>query len=62
MSVPASVEAKELSKLKMVSGNEAKYPIVISDGKVMEWLGIGWYEWRAATPADVEVYPTVVYS
>ena len=41
----------------MVNGNEKKYKIVIDNGIVKEWVGIGWIEIRKATKADK--YPIV---
>lgn len=54
-----TVHARELSNLKMVEGNEDKYSIVIDDGVLKEWVGIGWIELRPAIKADCEKYPTV---
>lgn len=56
----STVEARELGKLRMVAGNEGKYRIVIDEGLVKEWVGIGWIELRPAIPEDTEKYPTVV--
>ena len=53
------VDARELSKMKMASGNEATYSVVIDNGVLKEWVGIGWIELRDATPEDTEKYPTV---
>ena len=41
----------------MVNGNEKKYKIVIDNGIVKEWVGIGWIKIRKATKADK--YPIV---
>lgn len=56
----SQVIRSELSNLKMVSGNEAKYSVVIDGGVRKEWVGIGWIEAGPAIPADFDVYPVVV--
>uniref|UniRef100_A0A6M3IMZ0 Uncharacterized protein n=1 Tax=viral metagenome TaxID=1070528 RepID=A0A6M3IMZ0_9ZZZZ len=56
-----TISRQELSNLKMVAGNEKKYQKVIdSDGKVIEWVGIGWIEIKAAEPNDYNLYPVIV--
>lgn len=54
-----TVPAHKLSNRAMVSGNEAYYRIVIDDGIVKEWVGIGWIELRKASKSDIGKYPTV---
>ena len=46
----------------MVNGNETKYKIVIDNGVLKNWVGIGWIELRKATPQDQDKYPTVTRS
>jgi len=53
------VQATELSKFKMVGGNEKKYKAVIDDGILKEWVGIGWIDLREATEKDSEKFPVV---
>ena len=53
------VHARELSNLKMVEGNEDKYNLVVDDGVLKQWVGIGWIELQPATKSDCEKYPTV---
>ena len=53
------VHARELSKRAMAAGNEVKYAIVIDEGTVKEWVGIGWVELREALPDDIGKYPVV---
>lgn len=53
------VKARELSKLKMVAGNEKKYKIVIDNGILKEWVAIGWIDIGEATEEDYEYYPVV---
>ncbi len=39
------VKRSKLTTISMVAGNEKKYKKVIdTDGKVKEWVGIGWVE------------------
>lgn len=56
-----TVHAREVSNIKMVSGNEKKYTKIIHNGIVKEWVGIGWIPLNEATQEDNEKYPTVVY-
>ena len=53
------IKPEECSRLRMVAGNEKKYPVVIDDGVLMEWVGIGWIDARIAIPADYDHYPEV---
>jgi len=57
VTVVSKVSAKKLSNIAMVNGNEKKYKIVIDNGIVKEWVGIGWIKIRKATKADK--YPIV---
>lgn len=54
-----TVRASELSKFRMVAGNEKKYRFVIDDGIVKDWVGIGWVDVGKATKEDYEKYPVV---
>lgn len=36
----------------MVAGGEKRISQVILNGKVKEWVGIGWIDMRDATPED----------
>lgn len=45
----------------MVAGGEKKHPVVIHDGMVKQWVGIGWVTEGKAKAADRKAYPTVVY-
>ena len=53
------VKASELSKLRMTAGNENTYSKVIQDGRLLQWVGIGWIDLRAATKEDYFDYPEV---
>ena len=53
------IPAKELTNMAMVNGNESLYKVVIDNGFVKEWVGIGWLDLRKATPEDFKKYPTV---
>jgi hypothetical protein len=54
-----TVTRAELSNLRMVAGSEKKYSKAVIDGKLKEWVGIGWIELRDATAADKRRYPVV---
>lgn len=53
------VAARDLNKVRMIEGNEKLYRIVIDEGVLKEWVGIGWIELREAKASDAEKYPTV---
>ena len=54
-----TVTRHAVSSLRMVAGNEKKHPIVILDGIVKEWVGIGWIGEGKASIEDKRKYPTV---
>jgi len=53
------VVASELSNLKMTVGNEDRYSKVIQGGRLLQWVGIGWIDLKAATEEDYSNYPEV---
>lgn len=53
------VKASELSKLRMTAGNENRYSKVIQDGRLLQWVGIGWVDLGTATKEDYSNYPEV---
>ena len=53
------VPAAELSKFRMAAGNEKKYRMVIDEGTLKEWVGIGWVDIREATETDHQKFPIV---
>ena len=56
-----TVNASDLSLLKMVAGGEKRHKIVVdTDGILKEWVGMGWINLRAASQADRERWPRVV--
>ena len=57
--LPKPVHARELSNLKMSCGNQKKCPVVIDDGIVKGWVGIGWVSKGKATAKDKALYPEV---
>ena len=54
-----TVNVAELSNLRMTASNEEKYPMVIQNDNLKEWVGIGWVHIRLATDEDRKKYPTV---
>jgi len=54
-----TVKRSELSSIKMAVVNEKKYPRVILDGNVHNWVGFGWVDEGKATDEDLEKYPEV---
>lgn len=56
-----TVEASELTLRKMKAGGEKRHNIVVdTDGRLKEWVGMGWITIREATPADRQRWPRVV--
>ncbi len=55
-----TVPVAELSTIKMTTGGEKKHPVVIHNGYVKRWVGMGWVSEDKATAADIKKYPTVV--
>ena len=58
------VKQREISSIKM-SVNPPQCVIdadycVIANGKVMQYVGIGWVELRAATPSDYDTIPQIL--
>ena len=54
-----TVAASELANIRMAGHNEKKYPAVIDEGSLKEWVAIGWVDVRAATEQDYEKFPVV---
>jgi len=57
-----TVNASELSNLKMTAGNEHLYSYIIDEGMLKHWVGIGWIEEGLASIKDQKKYPTIVRS
>lgn len=55
-----TVKASKLKTISMVQAGERDYPVVIHNGWVKEWVGIGWIKLHEATEEDKEKYPVVV--
>ena len=56
---PKTVNASELSTIKMVAGGEKRYPVVIDEGIVIRWVGFGWVDEGKATDKAFKKYPVV---
>ena len=54
-----TVRRSEISNIRMAAGNEKKYSMVILNGGLKEWVGIGWIPIRSATDDDRKKWPTV---
>lgn len=52
-----TVKRAELGNLRMVAGNEKKYPVAVIEGHVRRWVGIGWVIEREVTQQDLETLP-----
>jgi hypothetical protein len=57
-----TVEATELSNIRMAGANEKKYQAVIDNGILKEWVAIGWVDLRKATDTDHKKFPVVTRS
>jgi hypothetical protein len=55
-----TVEACTLSTFLMGDGAD-RQTVVIKDGRVMRYVGIGWVEERQAVQADADTMPVVTY-
>ena len=53
------IPRKEISKLRMVAGNETLFTKIIDGGKVFQWVGIGWIDEGEADPNDYASLPVV---
>jgi len=58
--VSKTVTLQEVSLMAMVSGGEDKHPVIIDEGFVKEWVGIGWITLRKATAVDRKKYPKFI--
>jgi hypothetical protein len=55
-----TVHARELSTIAMTCGNEKKFPKVVDDREVKQWVGFGWVsEGLEQSPRDDKL-PRVV--
>lgn len=60
MKKPKPVKARDCSVIAMCDGrNEANHPTVIQEGRVMQYVGIGWVDEGPATKEDYLKYPEV---
>ena len=57
---PPGVPRRELSSYRMVAGNEKLYSTVIDDGRLKDWVGIGWIDIGMATEEHKAQFPTVI--
>jgi hypothetical protein len=53
------IKRADLSTIKMVAGGEKRYPKVVLDGRVKEWVGFGWIDLREAEQQDFLNLPVV---
>ena len=53
------IKRESLATIRMVAGNEKLYSKVVVDGRVKEWVGIGWLDCGEATDEDRAKYPEV---
>lgn len=57
-----TVSVHEISTLRMTAGNEKHLTKIIHEGKLKEWVGIGWVEeTEPLTINQALTYPWVVY-
>jgi ribosomal protein S27AE len=55
-----TVLRSELSNIRMTTGNEKKYDVVIDGRDLKEWVGMGWVKLGTALNSDHRRFPTVV--
>lgn len=46
------IKRSALSNIAMASGGESRITKVVLDGRVMEWVGIGWIDITDSTPTE----------
>lgn len=54
------IKRSEIGNFAMTAGNEKKFTRIICDGRVREWVGIGWVDAGVPTEADRAKLPTVI--
>jgi len=54
-----TIPASKCSTIAMVNGGEKTHPMIVHNGVLKEWVGIGWIKLRDATDSDKLTYPTV---
>jgi len=59
MKKPEPVYARELSREKMIDGNEKFFTKVIDNGMIKDWVGFGWVADIPAKEEDYYKYPEV---
>jgi hypothetical protein len=59
MKKPEPVFVRELSREKMIDGNEKFFTKVIDNGMIKDWVGIGWVADVPAKEEDYCKYPEV---
>ena len=55
-----TVRESALSTANMLDGNEYVYPTVIRNGRLLQWMSVGWVDVGEPSEADKNKYPTVV--
>lgn len=55
-----TIAFSKINNLSMVTKGEKKIQRVIIQGRLKEWVAIGWLDQRHATEEDRKLYPTVV--
>ena len=59
MTRPEPVARELLVAWRMFDGMEDKYPVVIDNGRRMEWDSVMWVDRGPATAEDLVAYPTI---
>ena len=59
MTPQKTIKRSELRPIRMVGGNENTVKAVILDGRVKEWVAIGWIDAGEATLGDYQTLPVV---
>jgi hypothetical protein len=59
MKKPKKITRRMVTTMAMVNGNEKKYPTIILNNELKDWVGFGWLSLGPASAADRLKYPTV---
>lgn len=52
-----TVTRRQCTTLAMVAGGERKHSTIISEGRRLHWVGIGWVDEGPATADDKKKFP-----
>jgi hypothetical protein len=54
-----TISARKVTRMAMVAGGEKRISKIVYNGRLWEWVGIGWIDRGQSSPADRRKYPVV---